>query len=1216
MLFFNGELYSGYDLELKQSGGSHYLGIQEGNIPLNELLLITDDFTKNPENLFNTYSSNIQKDIIRKYYSVITDSHKSAKDLPLSLNSEVLKILEGYKGNGQLSSYTYSLADDFIAIEAYDDFPQKIQPFIEAQEVRAAVIKSNNPLKVSNDFLSNIYTQISSGKLLIIDGLTTPQTKLILSKDLLLKHYRLLLLDKSEKDKESQFAKDLSIENNASQSLLAEASLGDSFEGLLNESGDITPPDKNIYVLKSPESDIASTANAYAGLDYLLFTDAINRRPSDLVKEFDLDSQGFLYPFLINDYQIVSRHLKYNEPGLDILNDLLTSPDKTNLVLNAHGGDNCRIKFYQDWEIHVIGPEFIEEDNNVRLQNIKRIKARIANLKSKYSHSSFEVWGGSTLTSPISDVSAVLGKLPAEYKYLAKNRQRIVEIGVTNSFYHPMSKKSVFYNISCHGGKMVDDQTSRVFISSESDLEINFATFFRDMDHINKYLLKEFEPGPVTVTEDNFRNYNIINSFNFLSINDAYRCASFNSQPDTLCNLTYSAPSGETVSVAPHVKDANYDKVVFNSPISENYHEDVFTIDYSACKIPKEEGVTEDDYLKQDWTNAKEVTFKWKEKISRKWKPEDFDSEGVPKIPLIKIKINHDKAVSKFSEVKLTGNPKACDQHTCYNQESYEKPANLKYNGTGPKTDFYMYLPCHEQPAVYEACDKSEIIKFPYPEKEPPFVIKANSKCFSSITPTKSQEQNARIMDSSVLSNQNSEGVVQCKHSCSDINNCFKKVFHCKQNLDDKGNKIDKLYLGSSQVSSSVWDITPGPEYSAHSKDYCSDYSYAYDAGNALVVSRSKGTFFNNIKLPVNAEATHGLVANNYSVNYKKLNGQTLERYALDSRQNVYREADCQNTTSSTICISPEGNFIDGQNVGSDSIGYTRSTMFKDQVAAYSQDGVSIVSSSGQTTISEGKDLQIYGGHVVYHKECTHPIIYKKNNYGSVDLDCLYYDGVMVGISKDFAIFEDDLLFATKLDMSKPPEELELYFINDIYSLFFFFNGRYLSYDKIENIDKNEVFYHVKDLMTHDGHTLIVLTGEKSQKDYLVHDFRVVDEGDEILIGPFSMSGSNYIYAKDGQIRSNLGSPPSSENIFRSGTYGDYFGDEFLNFGIIGNNIYVGNESDSIDELDKDYINGTAYYESSGYQQLKSCHIRYREDFSPGRGRGLKFGYIKFGPVS
>jgi hypothetical protein len=1229
-IIYNGKIHELSDLEILKQGEYYYLDLKNTELSLDNAFVISTPEDSSPDNLLGYIPDELHREVVKIVYNYISNKKilNDAKNLPPELVNQINQYLDSKRNAGAIIAYEYFFEEDYLQIEyKNDELPVNFNPLQAAFTLQRVVSQAQNPDVFSRELLERINLKVSNGYVFVVEGRTEPQINLYLPFSEFVEGLQLII--RNDLTTQQKLLEIIKIKNQLTESVSDTAELqvpgaqAYDFNSLLNEPGDIVSPSREIVHLRAPDNSLGVILDDFNGIDYYY-----NQQIYDKVS-------GPLAPFLKNDYKVTYRQYKLNSYSIDDVYKYISSVDYPFIFTDGHGG-----KYLFMYEIHEIGPDLKTIPENERAVEVKRQAEKMFQLRNlsdyyrnKYGKNSVLV--GVSINAFKEFKSHYYEAVPAHLKYLAKNPMKYAAFYVSHRFFTNnkqgnMSKKALVYSLECKGGSM-NPLDTRVFISSDSNLLITPDNFTSDLNKINQYLLASINPGPYLAEEDDFRNFDIINKFPLLpSTSNSCNSNSCNTScsDDTLCNIEYYGIDGQTVTVSPHVKAINEDKLVFNSPMEELAAEDIVSIDATSCIVPHDF-----ENFKPSWLNHREIKLPWS-KVVREWKDSDFDAEGQPLVKTAVIRVKADKAVSKFSRIQLTGNPEACS-YDCKNKETYKNPADIKYNATGVKHDFTAIYPCQER-VYYQACQSSEVIEIENSTLSAPPKIIIGGNCYQQILPNEINKAEAILMNESVLYGQNETATASCNNSCIAEVNCLDKIFHYK--TEPSG--ASYVYLNESRYT-----FQGQPYYYGGASAFASFYGkYIAMRRGCWIPSSTSTSPYHDGCFPFwdeeqQKEVNEGFSTKEYGIaiipEIEKLtphdvkmvgDNYLIESYQCDEEENnrqcyvtpngiitpptshvtgePYKFTTCELSTTTSYCDDGEFLYVDGVRSPYFS---SNEGFYKDLVlmldSSNREDNLVVKGHSILRNLGPGKRPQIFGNHSAIIKQCR---IEERTERGTAGTqgDCLSYDGQIIGVNvTNYKLFGDQVLFVGKYNPA-----LSIYdSLGDQASdRWIFLNGVYHDLFSIQGVDNRQYDYRLSQYELAFSSTSSVLVydyykkySDQREGTIILHNFKIVDQftaQQYDIYDDVQIFEDKYAYLKadlNGKKVLNYNGKLLGETHF--GGDPQIFKDDIF---------YVGKNGEHI-------VNGKKYYSSTAPETIQSCNIHYKENVPTRPYGNLLFSYPK-----
>ena len=770
-VIYNTLSYTG--VEKFSKADTYYLKPTLSQIPEAEYLLVVKKENIKPAELLNSRSNPIDRDIYKIFYDNYV-ANKSTTDSVAALKIYLDKLVAAKT----IVKYTYGDIDGNLRIYyPNEEIGFQLNPSLYAEAMDKVISGYANPSKYIDDALANYQFQFSQGDVLIINTKNQATSTRTINRELLKKNLSILLDDRLTKEEkltalasrvrfgnieEKNVSSKTPVSNLAAVAL---ASGSSDINDLLNQPGTIVPPNKVVsIVLGSNSAGSGILGNFY---------------PEEFEK-----TNGALSAFKQNDYLLnvinSGDTRTMSEPIIEKFADLMENDRATNIIYDGHGAESGGLLM----ESYYLGDSGGEDDTStdpILLANRENFLKRISILSLKYGSSSIDFSENKKVLTveQLKEFGYDVESLISLGKNLASTDRVIANIYIQPDFFEKFKKeghkKSLVILDACYSGIYIPNINSKVILTTlGSSITTDGMFIYSDLAKMNKYLSKDINPGSIDFDTDKFRNYNILTRFNIErvilnSLSTKEEKDSFDTRvkacivkPDTLCTIVPSGSVyGQTIAISPNVKTASGDGIIFNAPMeSQVPAENVVTIDASKCgtsaKILSEN--------KPVWNGDRGIALSWNNKVYRDWDVDtDFDVSGKPKVNYAVISVKNDQAVSKISQVRLTGNSDACISAGCFQNESFMDPAGLKYNGNNPKTDFVMMMPCIEED-YYSACTVATgpayIVKLKNEKgRIGPDYINFGGNCYHKIQATDSDKLVAVEID-------NWTDAVNCKSKC------------------------------------------------------------------------------------------------------------------------------------------------------------------------------------------------------------------------------------------------------------------------------------------------------------------------------------------------------------------------------------------------------------------------------------------------------------------
>lgn len=780
-VIFNTLGYTG--VEKYSKADTYYLKPTFSKIPEAEYLKVVTKENIKPEEFLSVHSNPIDRDLYKIFYeNYIANNSASSSVIAMKV------YLDKQITAKTITKYEYGEIDGYLRIYyPNEEIAFRTNPSLYAEAMNKVITGYADPGKYIDQVLANYQSQFSQGDILIINTKNQATSTRTINSKLLQKKITVLLDDKLTKEEKLtalsgrvRFGDIEEVTTTSAKtpvSNLAAVSAGSvsDVNALLDQSGTIVPPNQRIYIFQGPDSPSSDPLGSY------------------VIKEFEIPDGAFS-SFTKNDYwPLVEQRRTYEYPTVEKFATLLINDEATNVIFDGHGHGEG----YLLMETYYIGEGTLSSttDPNFALRK-KKFVDRIKKLRTDYPNDSGTELIGAAYTDSIyltdqklAELHFDIGGTTGLYDNLTKKSRIFGDVYISPSFFEKFKKeghkKSLVITQSCYSGTFASSIGARVILTAPLDSVTNAYMFFTDLAKINPYLAKAKDPGNVSFDLENARTYNILNLPSFVKDlvkkgSTKEEVESFSTRQDscvvkadTLCTIVPSGTPSQTIAISPSVKTATGESIEFNAPMEKVSPEKVVTIDASKCGTAQKV-INENLPV---WNGDKNITLSWKDKIYRDWNPEkDFDANGKPKVNYAIVSVKNNQAVSKISQVRLTGNSDACISAGCFQPESWTDPDGLKYNGNNPKTDFVMMFPCIEDD-YYASCKAGvtpNIAKIKSEEGVThPDYISTNGNCYHKIIATEVEKKQAVEVTNWTNDSTCSDKCVPEKKdlSCTDFNN-------------------------------------------------------------------------------------------------------------------------------------------------------------------------------------------------------------------------------------------------------------------------------------------------------------------------------------------------------------------------------------------------------------------------------------------------------------
>ena len=794
VVIFNGRVFS--DLEVVEDLGTYYLKpIGFDSYDYNDYLEVIRKEDVKPQEFYDVIDNPIQREVIkifyedfaygeetpsypqslpqesshegRQEYSDFISDVKSALGLEeeavqppvrmisrtADLETRLRSFLDLKVREGMLSEYDYNAEHDSLTlVYGGEETPWLLNPSLYAQAIDYVITAYSDPRKFSQNTLEEYSQKLDRGDVLVVNTKVIPAFYDFFDRDILKDNLNILVDDSLSKDQkiegisggilyidpdESPFQK----MSRAYPTLNTDIAWADESQGeitqLLNRERVITPPSKDIYIVRLA--------------DYI---------PSKEIKRIkgesdrDLDAlKATFYPYIRNGYNIQVLTYRWADRTIEKLAEILSNQKISIVVLDTHGVYSGDGTYFLYGELYDASTKDAESIFDKRLEQLWTKPYGGDGIVGYYRTTELS---GSDKYILFRHDAGLADAIKAFFKLPGAGERKFGVVAIKKDFFkyffneNSPYKKAVFISYVCYSWELTDSINARVFLApSKGSMATREHFIESDLTKLAPYLLKKEDPGPVEITDENMRNYDILKSFRQGQIlehkdfrKDKWKAGRFTcvNQKDRLCNMRLFSPYHGTVSVSPHVQYAGLNKIEFNVPMDNSIPaETVVTIDCSECEISKKELAK----LKPEWSEDKVIILPWEDKIYRGWQSSDDPNNTA----LAKITVHNSKAVSKISQISLTGNPDCCVAGGCKVEECWEKPYTIKYNGNYPKTDFIYFMPCLDIGRYYQACKDGtspKYIKIIDEKGEYPEYIMANRNCYQPAELSEEEKKKAK----------------------------------------------------------------------------------------------------------------------------------------------------------------------------------------------------------------------------------------------------------------------------------------------------------------------------------------------------------------------------------------------------------------------------------------------------------------------------------------
>jgi hypothetical protein len=430
----------------------------------------------------------------------------------------------------------------------------------------------------------------------------------------------------------------------------------------------------------------------------------------------DIDSMFYSYFIPISsfvDYRDNGFVIEYHRQDgkkdfIERFSKIMSDPKKDIVEVFAHGlNDPPSIwleSYNLSYNLHANVSNSSKIDKKIVFEsNLAKFKERVHDLEYKFGEDAI---GYKIFKSGKAQIYIT------PYFFIEENKEQI------DTPYYRYPKKSAFYLISClNGANFVAATNSRFFIASYPDRVVYLYGAERDLEIINSKIYDSPERNFKALSDLKYPllggGMSSLAKFFFESLIMDIKILTCEKNKDNLCTLfVYRGQKSEesTIAISPVVKSITLDSlailITFNAPMEQIDASEVVSVDTSQCKDFKY------DVKNNVWSSNKELSLGF-------YAPPATGEAGEKRI---KVTVHNDKAVSKYSNIRLTGNPFCCNANGCEEPECWSnpltklKPLDLKEEDVellleeldesmneSPglkdlyKSDFVFYLPCPEK---------------------------------------------------------------------------------------------------------------------------------------------------------------------------------------------------------------------------------------------------------------------------------------------------------------------------------------------------------------------------------------------------------------------------------------------------------------------------------------------------------------------------------------
>lgn len=590
----------------------------------------------------------------------------------------------------------YTLKGEEEATELY--------PALEAEALRYVARAYGEPRKYAEGTLLETRRRMASGEALVVNTRQKPAVQVFLPRTVLREDLEILADPSLTPDQKlERYSRGLKLgraDRPEGPALAfaghpAWAAPASTARELLDRPGVIVPPSKRIGYLRGPDYIINRQFHSQVrgGGDPTGVATLKNR-------------EGPLACYHENGYTLEVTTAEWDRPFVETLDRVFRDDDISILYFHTHGDleDGTGVLLAELYDIGRSAKPGSKDyvaltpaENDEFTRNARAFRSRVAALKARYPgeqitsmnvRSRFRPEGAGLMRS-------FEAGLPDRIRdAMDPNKRRSMgAILVTSGFVakaFEKARKSVVMLQACHSGAVAPSIRARVVLAPTVEDMTSESTFLdSDLRKIGAYLFKRPDPGPVAVTPENMRNYDVVRDFRAppayhgLPTEDAIFDAEAKvaAEPGRLASIRLYGTQGQTVTPSPHVVEAGPDRVVFSAPMDTSV---------PASEVVQLEGGAGG---KPEWVSDREIKLPWKGSRYRAWQASDLDGQGRPTVAYVRLTVRHASARSAVSRVELTGNPDCADADGCKVREGWTRPTETRYNANRPRTDFVFFQP-------------------------------------------------------------------------------------------------------------------------------------------------------------------------------------------------------------------------------------------------------------------------------------------------------------------------------------------------------------------------------------------------------------------------------------------------------------------------------------------------------------------------------------------
>lgn len=1009
-IIFDGEVYDGITFGVKE----------------NTFYLIPKDYSG------NKYFEIIEREDVDPFELMDTGDELRNAILKIAYDNwgpieeqKIRELLESKKTSNEIESFEYDFLFDEVTITySGEKTPWVIKPLEQSESTRFVVESTKNPEDFVQNILREFESMILQGNVLIINS--EQQTHYFIPKDLL--ENELEILSNNSLTNQEKIA---IIAGNTTINSTINYNETNNFKDAKNKN--------NALFSEEPIATVPKTKKIY----FFQSTNRPSKPHTDLEINLLRAQNGPLSPFYENGYkfEIIKKSPDVGDSIIPEFYSLMSDETKDVLFLTFHGGKNSlQSEFY-----YVLLPESkIDASLGITLEEFNQRKNFL-----------LEKYGQEKIKTFLIDWELGLEALDDSFSWFKKirtmmnNKIKIGGFSIEDTFFESNNfpEKTLVFLFACHGGSLADNINSKVILAAKPENVTTLNLFFEDLKKISPYLLKNPIVRDVKLDETSMRNYLILDSFiqgqfntfdltgkTMLVKETSKLTNACNPKKDTLCSIQLYSKEGETVSIAPHVKKATGEEIIFNAHMATGKKaEEIVTISFDEeCSIPEDI-----DELKPEWVSNNKMILHWLNKAYTNWE-ENYDG------PYALITIHNDKAISQDSEVELTGNNDCgCNINGCSQRDCVKEPAKIEYNANKPKTDFTFVMPCVRE-VYYESCVEDNVLvkiskdKF---ENKIPETIVVDGVCH--------KQSNYSVNAKPISSWENGDNCIDICNPVEDeimVEDCMNPIVEVRNNpIDEMDNWA--VYINGVKVTKGIQEVGEGEYSTGFSKNVAAfngHYAYVLDGPYCEVNGSYSLCSLSDIKLiyddkviyqtPTFEWPTNKLIGVDSLFSNKSIGWVVTSLYGVPSEnidkiyngKNIGDLGNCILTKDSFVCVEGTGEapnvYYNEQKIGQTINSHIDDSTLRREILLPTLNDIA-VSKNNILFRSEDGNLNFFkSGNKISEIDSLIDPLNENISYYDVfgehiayeDYLEVYYDGVSLGQGNTFCIFGDSIAFVTE----------------------------------------------------------------------------------------------------------------------------------------------------------------------------------------------------------